>query len=218
MITKIQLQRGATILAEDGKKIGTLERVVVNPATNVITDVVVRAGGLFSQEEKVVPVELIVETAGDKILMHEAAGDLTDFPPFEEDRIVDEKGNKVASSSEGSLPPIVIGFPVPASPVMQVPGGKIVTRKEKNIPDGTVAMKEGAAVISADDKQVGKVESVLAEPLMDQITHFVISSGLLAMESKLIPIRWVMRVGEDAIHLRMEKSDVENLVEEPVAG
>lgn len=217
MISKIQLQRDATILAEDGRKVGTLERVVVNPATNVITDVVVRTGGLFSPEEKVVPVELIVETSENKILLHEAAGDLKGFPAFEEDRIVNETGNR-DGSSDGSLPSIAVGYPVTAAPVMQVSGEKIITRKEQNIPEGTVALKEGAAVLSADDKHVGKVERVLVEPLMDQITHFVISSGLFAKESKLIPIRWVMRVGEDAVHLRVEKSDIENLVEEPVAG
>jgi sporulation protein YlmC with PRC-barrel domain len=47
MITKIQLQKDAVVLSENGKKAGSLERVVVNPKTNVITDIVVRTGGLM---------------------------------------------------------------------------------------------------------------------------------------------------------------------------
>ena len=62
MITKIQLQKDAAVLAVDGKKVGSLERVVVNPETKVITDIVVRTGGLLGHDEKIVSVDLIDAT------------------------------------------------------------------------------------------------------------------------------------------------------------
>jgi len=218
MITKIQLQKDATILAEDGKKIGTLERVVLNPDINAVTDLVIRTGGLLNKEEKIVPMELVIETANDKVLLHGDAGDLQSFPPFEEERIVNEHGRNDDPLAFGGSPSVVAGYPVVGTPTAQTPSRQIVTRLEKNIPEGMIAMKEGAAVLAVDGRQVGNVESVIAEPIMGQIMHFVVSSGLFSWTNKLIPIRWVRTIGEESIRLRVDKSAIENLVEEPVAG
>jgi len=217
MITKIQLQKKATVLAADGKQLGSLERVVLNPDNNVITDVVVRTGTLINHEEKVVPIALVVETADDQILLREEAGDLEAFPQFEEERVVNEHGGMNRSSSPSNLPAGVDHLAVGA-PLLRTPNEQIVTRIEQNIPEGTVAMKEGAKVIAADGKQVGNVERVLAEPEMEQITHLLVSSGWFNKGSKLIPVAWVMRMGEDTVHLRVGKDSVENLAETPLAG
>ena len=220
MITKIQLQKDATILAEDGRKVGTLERVVVNPDVNAITDLVIRTGGLLNQTEKIVPMELVIETAYDKVLLHEDAGDLQTFPPFEEEHIVNEHGRNddPASIGIGGSPAVVAGYPIIGTPTAQASTKRIVTRLEQNIPDGMVAMKEGAAVLAVDGHHIGKVESVIAEPVMGQIMHFVVSSGLFSWSNKLIPIRWVRDINEESVRLRVDKSAIDNLVEEPVAG
>jgi uncharacterized protein YrrD len=219
MITKIQLQKDATVFTEDGKKIGTLERVVVNPDVNAVTDLVVRTGGMLNHAEKIVPMELIVGTADDKVLLHEDAGDLETFPSFEEEHIVNEHGkNDTSIPFSGSPPPVVTGFPVMGAPMAQAPSKQIVTRLEQNIPEGMVAMKKEAAVLAVDGRQVGKVESVIAEPIMGQITYFVVSSGLFSWTSKLIPIKWVRNIDEEAIRLRVDKSAISNLVEEPIVG
>jgi sporulation protein YlmC with PRC-barrel domain len=218
MITKIQLQKKATVLAADGKQLGSLERVVLNPDNNVITDVVVRTGSLINREEKVVPLALVVETADDQILLREEAGDLEAFPQFEEERVVNEYGGmNIKSSSTANLPAGVDHLAVGA-PLLQTSSEQIVTRLEQNIPEGTVAMKEGARVIAADGKQVGNVERVLAEPQMEQITHLLVSSGWFTKETKLIPVAWVRRMGEDVVHLRVGKDSVRDLAEAPLAG
>jgi uncharacterized protein YrrD len=218
MITKIQLQKEATILAKDGKKVGSLERVVVNPRTNVITDLVVRTGNLLCQEEKIVPVELIVEPAEDKILLHEEAGELEGFPPLEERHLVGEHGNWDQESPAGNIPPVPAGMPAAGVPVAPVSNEQLVTRLEQNIPEGTVAMKLGAKVASSDDKHIGNVERVLAEPIMGQITHLYVSKGLLVRAASLIPIQWVLRMGEDKVHLRLSKEAIEESNEIPFAG
>ena len=217
MITKIQLQKKATVLAADGKQLGSLERVVVNPNNNVITDVVIRTGTLINHEEKVVPIALVVETADDQILLREEAGDLEAFPQFEEERIVNEHGGMNRSSSPANMPAGMDNLAV-GGPLLQTSGEQIVTRIEQNIPEGTVAMKEGAKVIAADGRQVGNVERVVAEPEMEQITHLLVSSGWFNKENKLIPVAWVMRMGEDTVHLRVGKDSVEDLAAAPLAG
>jgi uncharacterized protein YrrD len=215
MITKILLQKDATVLAADGRQLGSLERVVLNPESNVVTNVVVRTGNLIKHQEKVVPINLVAETADNQILLHEEAGDLKGFPSFEERRLVDEHGGTDNPSPTQNTPPVVAGFM--GTPMISSPVRPIVTRIEQNIPEGTVAMKEGARVISADGKQVGAVERVLADPIEEQVTYLQVSKGLLVKDMKLVPIHWVLSVGEDEVHLRVSRDSVETMNELPVA-
>lgn len=217
MITKIQLQKRAMVLAADGRQLGSLERVVLNPESNVITNVVVRTGNLLKHEEKVIPIELIAETADHQILLREEAGDLEGFPVFEERRLVDEYGGMNRHGSSGSTTPVVNGFSVMGTPMVSAHDGRMTTHIEQNIPEGTVAMKEGAKVVSADGKLVGVVERVLADPTAEQITNLLVSKGLLVRNAKLIPIQWVMSMGEAEVRLRVSRESVEDLNDLPIA-
>src|SRR5262249_11949871 len=159
---------------------------------------------LLNQEEKVIPITSVAETSKDLIVLRDDVDDLTIFPPFEERHIVedDSGGDQIPSASAGISPPVVTGYPLTGSvPVMPSPEEQCVTRVEQNIPEGTVAMKEGAKVISSEGKHVGNVERVIVDSSVDQITHLLISRGLLMKESKLIPMKWVMSLGEDKVHL-----------------
>jgi uncharacterized protein YrrD len=214
MDTKIQFQKKATVLAADGTQVGSIERVVMNTNSNVLTDIVVRKGGLLGHEEKVVPIRLVAETGESQIVLRDNAGTLEGFPDFEERRLVNT--HKDGESRSADVQPSIVGFPVMGTPVLSVPPTE-TTRIEQNIPDGTVAMKEGARVISAEGKHVGNVESVLADPDVDQVTHLMITSGMYAREKRLIPMKWVVIVGEDEVHLRVNKAEVEESADVPVA-
>ncbi len=219
MNTKIQFQKNATVLAANGQQMGSLKRVVVNPDTKVLTDIVVRVGTLFSQDEKVIPIDLIAETTESQVLLRDEAGDQESFPTFEEKYLVD--ANEYADElpvSEKS-PSANFGSPdLGMSVARPAPGKQLITQVKQNIPEGTVAMKEGAKVITVEGKHVGNVERVLADPSVDQVTHLLISNGLLVKEMKLIPINWVMRMGKEKVILRVKKASVEELAEASIAS
>jgi len=207
----ILFQKNASVLAANGQQIGSLERVVLNPETKVVTDIVVRTGTLFNKEAKVVPVEMVVETTENQIVLRDGAGELETFPPFEERHLVDANGD--TDQKPADVPQVIYGTPGFGPMMVPAPGEQLVTQVEQNIPDGTVAMKEGAKVISADGKHVGNVKSVLADSSVDQVTHLLISAGTFNKEKKLIPIKWVMTVGEDDVHLRVNKETIEELAD-----
>jgi uncharacterized protein YrrD len=222
MDTKIQFQKNAMVLAADGQQVGTLSRVVVDPDTRVLTDIVVRKSALFNPDEKVVPIELVAETTEDQILMHDEAGDLESFPPFEEKLLVDanEYADQLPSSgTSGELPSSIFGSNDLGMIVVRPAAGKrLVTQIKQNIPEGTVAMKEGAKVVTIEGKHVGNVEQVLADPSVDQVTHLLIARGVFMKEMKLIPIHWVMMMGRKKVHLRVKKASVEELDNASIAG
>jgi len=213
MPTEAQFQKNATVLAANGQAVGSLDRVVFSPESKMVTHIVVRKGALLNRVDKVVPIDLIAETTEDQIRLRDEAGDLDSFPPFEEERVVDKKAGLDQPPLYESSTPEILGYPEPNIPVVPAPGEQYVTQIDQNIPEGTVALKEGAKVKSADGKHVGSVERVLANPEMDKVTHLLISKGMFPKETKLIPMEWVTTMTEDEVYLQVDEHSVEELAD-----
>jgi uncharacterized protein YrrD len=209
----IQFQKDADVQNENGEEVGMLERVVLNPSTKVVTDLIIRTGSFLSRQEKVVSMDMVLETTGNLVVLRAEKDMLEKLPPFEEKRLVSDTENPGQPTSSSKVPPVIYG--IPGSPPVNVPSPeeKLVTWTVQNIPEGTVAMKEGAKVIALEGKHVGNVESVLADPRADLVTHLLVSSGLLSKATKLIPIQWVQSVGEDEVILRVKKDSLEEIGE-----
>jgi sporulation protein YlmC with PRC-barrel domain len=188
MDSKMQLQKNAAVLAADGQRIGSLNRVVVNPNNLALTDIVVRPGTMVNQEDRVVPVKLVAKTTLDQVMLGIQAEDLETFPPFKEENIAD-------TSME---PPFTEEF---------------VTGIDQNIPKETVAIKVGASVMSADGKHVGTVERIVTDIPDEQSTHLLVSQGRVKKRMKLIPMDWVRNVDEEAVYLLVYKTSVNDLAD-----
>lgn len=209
MEKKIQFQKDADVLNELGEKLGSLERVVLKPESNVVTSLVVRTGAFFDKQEKVVPIELVSTASDNSIILRQGASALDVLPLFEEKQLVSEGDMTDEPRMSEDVPPVIYGYP--GTSVVVPSHDRFVTVFERNIPDGTVAMKEGAKVLASEGTQVGQVESVLVDPEMDKVTHLRISSGFFVKDTKVIPIHWVKQVAEDEIYLVVKKASVEKL-------
>jgi uncharacterized protein YrrD len=217
----MRFEQGEDVYTAQGEKVGEIDRVVIDPKTDEVTHVVVKKGFLLP-EDKVVPLSLIGPTIEDHITLRETAGDLKTLPIFEEMHYIPlgEEEEKKATA-EGLARPIY-WYP-PTGSMWWRAGGYLgypgffhsippySVEVKYNIPAGTVALKEGAKVISTDDKHVGNVETVLTDPEEDRATHLVISKGFLLKERKLIPTSWISIVMSDEIHLAVSSDIIEGL-------
>ncbi len=215
MQTKMQFQKNAEVISANGESVGQIDRVVVNRENNVVTHLVIHRSSLFNLEDKLVPVDLVTETSPEQIVLRYEAGDLESFPAFEEERIVDfnEDTDKQPLAEEQDMRPLIYGSPAIGVPLATAIGEKFNTQIEQNIPKGTVAMKEGARVITADGKHVGNVERVLTDIPEEQITHLLISKGVFAKTTKLVPIDWVERMNEEQVNLLVNKVSIDELAD-----
>jgi uncharacterized protein YrrD len=211
METTLQFKQNAKVLTANGEEIGNITRVVIHPETKIVTHIVVRKKGLFDNEEKLLPIDQIDWTTEDQITLHETADEIDVLPLFEEKRKIREEGSGFNRGESVSQVPTAYGMPmvVPADRVP--PEGRFITIVEQNIPSGTVAVKEGAKVITAEGKNVGKVEAVMADVPAEQATHLLVSKGLISEEKKLVPIDWVRWIEEKEIHLSVKKDTVMEL-------
>ncbi len=200
----MRFAKGDEVFAATGEKIGTVNRVVIDAKSRDVTDLVVERGALF-KEEKVIPVGLVDVENEDRIMLRETNQSIDDFPDFETPHYVPiEQAGAPDENIETFYwyPPANYQFPVVGMLPSVMPN--YVLRTETSIPEGRVAIAEGAQVISQDEKHIGNVEQVIANSETNRVTHFVVGKGFLLKEHKLVPANWISEVDEDKIYLSVQ--------------
>jgi uncharacterized protein YrrD len=213
----MQFKEGANVFTADGERVGTIDRVVLEPDTKEVTHLVVQKGFLFT-EDKVVPMSLVGPSTEDWVTLREDAGNLEVLPDFEEVHYVRlDRGPEPAPGSAHWARPLYLYPPIgawwPTDRYADDTRPQYVAKTEKNIPEGTVALAEGAKVIGSDGEHVGDIKRIFTDPLEDRATHLLISEGLILKDKKLIPTRWMTHAFEDEVHLSVDSDFVESLPE-----
>ena len=209
----MELKEGTSVFTIDGKEVGKINRFVIDPATKTVTHVVVEKGWLL-KEDKVVPIKLINAANEERVEVDEHVEDYDLLPPFEETHFVSaaEKEDYGQSATDA---PGVYWYPPMGYLASPTYGPNVYNwppvETKQNIPEHTVPLKEGAEVISVDEKHVGNLERLFVSSDSDRVTHFVISQGLLLRERKLVPAHWVSNVEETKVHLTVSSDLLDRL-------
>jgi uncharacterized protein YrrD len=198
--------KGADVFTATGDKIGTVSRVVIDAKTRDITDLVVERGALF-KGEKVIPVSLVNLENEDRITLRETNQSIDDFPDYETTYYVPLE--QAPAPYEGVdtyywYPPVNYQLPPGGLGLWAGVPTEKVPETETSIPEGRIAVAEGAQVISSDDKHIGNVEQVIADSETKNVTHFVVGKGFLLKEHKLVPSQWVTSADEGKVYLSVE--------------
>lgn len=233
----MNLTHDARIITDDGHDIGHLNHFVIDPRTKTVTHIVL-ARGLVTKQEYLLPIQLVDHVDDQGIHLRPLpVKNPEELMLFKQDNYVvtNERallnGGYISDeavqsyyyyppspyATTGTLP-ISEMYTTPAGTVtgtgqgVPITGNEPVTKEvEENIPEGTVALKEGAKVISSDSQEMGRVDKLFMEPGGTQVTHFLISKGLLLKEHKLIPVDWVSDMDEDKVFLSVDKDFVSRL-------
>jgi sporulation protein YlmC with PRC-barrel domain len=219
------LKKGTDVQNTQGEKVGELDRVVIDPSTRDVTHVIVRKGLLF-KEDRVIPMQRLQISDEDHLILDTRADDLEAFPPFTETEFLPvEDGEELeqdfrSREREGYLTqvlwyPTVSGTPGYAQGFFSTNPAETYSGyaeiEERNIPEDTVPLKEGARVLASDGEHVGDLKEVIIGRERQQASHFVISEGKLLGDDKLIPMHWVRRIREEEVELSVDSEFVKRL-------
>jgi uncharacterized protein YrrD len=220
---EMELREGAGVYTFDGEQIGDLERVVIDPGSGKVTHLVVRKGFIFS-EDKVVPVDLVQKADEERVELSKVQGELGELPNFVEIHYVelDQRERERARYPENHARPFFWYPPYGTTPMGYAgypahhyipygPSWDKVPQVERNIPEDSIPLKEGAPVYTADREHIGDIERLLVDNMSQRVTHLVISRGLLLKSEKLIPEAWIKHVEEDKVMLGVGSNFVEGL-------
>jgi uncharacterized protein YrrD len=209
----MRFEKGTEVFTASGEKIGTISRIVIDAKTKDVTDLVVERG-VFSQEEKVIPVGLVDLQKEDRIMLRETNQDVDDFLDYETTHYVPvEQSGAPYENVEANYwyPPVQLRMQVPRAGLISEAIPDQVPHTESSIPEGRIAITKGAPVVSVDDQHVGNVEQVITGSAGKTVTHFVIGKGLLLKEHKLVPADWVSSLEDEKIRLSVESRLFERL-------
>jgi uncharacterized protein YrrD len=213
----MQINPNADVFTIDGKDVGRITRVVIDPKTKEVTHLVLHKGILFTAN-KVVPVNLVSASRQERITLRMNADALNHLPNFQESHSIIHNEDALETTTEMPLTPNpatpappannLTGFPAP-QPIGEEPA--VVEEIRLNIPAATIAFKEGASVITRDEQNAGSVVEILTDPQTKHMTHFVLAKGLVVREKKLIPVDWIESLAEDQVRLAVNLSQVNDL-------
>lgn len=213
----MKLKTGADIFTSAGEKLGSLDRVVLNPETKEVTHLIVEKG-LFFPTNKVIPIEYVNRDVEDRIVLEKGTEELEVLPSYDPNSYVSlDSTNYPVEDQEMEA---VYWYPPLYSTWWMSSGGTPAwypkprfVKAEDVIPDETVAIEEGAKVVGRDGEHLGNVEEVIIETAEDVATHVVIGKGIFLKERKLVPTVWIGDVDENQVTLSVPSDLVERLPE-----
>ena len=172
--------------------------VILDPVKDEVTHLVVKESGFFSTE-RLVPINLVLETSHDMIKLKCSVAELREMESFTETQFI-------ASPNEGT-------YLWPYYATMD-PG--IVAIEQEYIPKDELAIRRGDTVFALDGG-IGRVDEFLVDPKSDVVTHLVMREGVLfGRKDVTIPVAQIERFENDTVYLKMTKKQIGELPTVPV--
>lgn len=199
----MEFKKDAEVVTRDGDKIGTLDRVVIDPKTKEAGYLVVRSGFLLT-EDKLIPIKQVSSVTEERIDVDASNEEVDDFPRYEEVEYI--AAGQAGSPDEAELSywyPPAAGWGT-SGRYIPYPQPLHIERAGKNIRENMIAVRQGAEVFASDAERVGSIERMFTDDDNEYITHLVVSTGLIHKVRKLIPAYWLTDVTEEEVHLAVD--------------
>jgi len=210
----MQVPLGAHVEGKDGG-LGSIERLMFNLQSQLVSDVVVRHGLL--PKEHVVSLALLRGGEGDHVRI-----DL-DSKEFEGSREYTEAAYK-AEAFDFAAPPSVGNSDVHgieyqldeaqaygaargvAGKPMGYPGGETIVADDQQL----TVLSKGTPVFDLDGQHVGNVDAASVDVATGRLTVLSLGGGIFR-QSDDVPIEWIDKVGPSGITLTMRRENLEHL-------
>ncbi len=202
-----ELRIGADVYAKDGKKVGELYRVVLDPETMEVTDLIVRKG-LLMKKDRVVPVSLVdhLDEAGNIHLKI----DVEELSRCREYREIEftlpVKGDLVPTpyAQGGALYWQTYYQSLPREDYV------LMTRErvKEGVPQDHPVLRRGLPVFLKDGRKLGVLDHLVVERETGRIAYLAVRKGLLLRHSRLIPVEVIDTMDDDGIYLNATLDEV----------
>lgn len=212
----MKFHEGATVSTPSGEKVGTLDRVVVDPATRDVTHLVVGKGMLLPHDI-LVPVADVGATPSEETVILKAGARPDAYETFEGIRYSAEPGGPAPMASAFEVYPIT-GVP-PTYP------GAVPPPPAPAEPVAPPAAGAGPAIIGRDmpvfgeaGRKVGKVEEVVTSD-DGSLEAIVAKSGILWFaRRRVIPAGWIREIRPTELRLSVTKDHVASTADRPITS
>jgi uncharacterized protein YrrD len=196
----LQFKLTAPIHCRDGR-VGNLHRVVIDPSTHRVVDLVVERGFLRKQD-RVIPVSVVEGATLDDIYLTIDSEQLSEHPAYREvDYELPASGWQLNTGSRREQMYVWYSYSGISTEYAAVP--KIHYHIPVGIPSDLLQI--GPATPVRDEHGiVGRLDHLLVDQESWEISHFIVHKGLLPHEL-IIPVAWVKSMSDEGIFIEGHK-------------
>jgi sporulation protein YlmC with PRC-barrel domain len=204
----MKIELGARVHTSDGQDIGTIDQLVLDPATNEIKSAVIHKGAFLGRDVEVPLTSLEPDRAGGARLAY-TAEQVDDLPEF-------FASNYTTSPPPGYVP--IEGYPLTGLLYWSVPHGMTppLPMQEDSLSsaeseDVTEALRrqdienalisEGGDVKSRDGQKIGTLHHLTFDPDTNQLARFVVRNGFLFTEDIDLPASLIAVIEDGVVYL-----------------
>ncbi len=189
----------AHVLTKDNRVVGKVDRVVMDPAKNQVTHIVIHKGVLLTRDI-VVPVETIERAAEHEVQLSITAAELEKMPDLvEEDYVVPPHAAPIGPYVPGTV----------LWPLAYVYAPDIMY-EERHVPEETVDITEGTDVECLDGK-IGVVDEVIVDSTTKRVTGLVVRRGFVLTRDVTVPVFLIKRADAEVVQLACTREDLEKM-------
>jgi osmotically-inducible protein OsmY len=205
-MTKFHFNIGAEVHCKDGQY-GKLLKVVVNPHTERVTDLIAEKGFLL-KTDRVVPVSAVESTIDEEIRLSITGDKLEDYPEYREIEFRKPAAGWIPEKQYRAKE--VLHY---ASRYGVIPRQPVVPMVRKRVHEGIspeLAVIERGTPVHNVKGEIGEVNHVLVDQESLEITHLIVDPGLFS-HSLVLPISMVKEVGEESIYVEATEEKLKEL-------
>lgn len=213
----MKIELGARVATKDGKELGTIDKLILDPDAGDVHAIVVHKGMLFGRDVEI-PLDAIVGQQDGMVQLDYTEDQLDDLPRFFEDSYTTPPPERSREYASG------YGYPVgsllwPSSwsgPISGEPYGHEATGEvrdevaamhlEQDL--GNAVIEEGSEVRSRDGEKVGHVHRLVFDPTTGRPTALVIRKGFLFTEDVEVPAGLISSVDDDKVYLDVRHDEL----------
>lgn len=193
------------VYCRDGR-CGTLVKVVLDPHTKRVTDLIVEKGFL-QKKDRVIPVTAVEEVTDERVVLKVKSDELTRFPEYREAEFEAPPPDFEQVTRYLAHEALVWATRYGMSIDHLIP--KVRERVKVGVDPEERLIGRGTRVFALDGP-VGEIDHVLVDKNTHEVTHFVIRQGILPRRV-VVPMAWVSNVLDDGVYLKVDKAQLSEL-------
>jgi sporulation protein YlmC with PRC-barrel domain len=212
------LHHGAHVESKEGKDVGRLHSIVIDPRDNEVTHIVVNTGPRFPEpgfgapQLVNVPIDQMEDAGEEKVVLRATRDEFRQFPKYvERDFTPARRPPPEAQHTDpahllwdtgvalaASLSRLLTGIPVPAETVRKASFEREILND--------------APVWRVDPHtHIGEVERVLVDEETDEIRELVIRRGALFHHEVVLPMSYVKEILDGVVRVQMSDEELRGL-------
>lgn len=201
---------GTPVATRDGKDVGRVKELIIDPRTRTVTHIVVQQGLLFGND-RIVSADDVDTASETAVVLRLSEAELTEGSvDYEQDHFIRADVEEI-DALEGELSASYWTRPLDVPASLIPPGlGRVELSPEIAIPGDDVLLVHDSPVGTRDGEHIGRVREVMTNE-EDCITHIVVAEGVVYPVPKLVPVDWVSGIADNQVTLSVSKAAVDQL-------